>query len=190
MTSSRRNKAWAWAGALLLVATFTTAGASADATSNAGPSLGELIVNAATQASGQTPSTSPFAGASASGDASSDGDSAPTVGEILAQGAQEGSRPGAGTSESDPGLIALGPDASWVEGSESVNAKRLSGSLLAIGLNVAVAALCVGAVTWGAERAGAIKVSQKGLSKMGQAVGASVALGALSGLVGFGFTLM
>lgn len=87
------------------------------------------------------------------------------------------------------GLIDLGPDDTWLGGSETSTLKRMSGGLLAVGLVVSVSALAVAAVLWGGQRVGWWGMSEKGLAVMGRALLGALLLGSLSGLVGWGFTL-
>lgn len=175
MSASSVGRVLAALGVGLALVTLPLAGAQAAT----GSSWLSPLVEAIEAAQGQ--STTLDAGTPAPGSWIED------VAEVLTSAQAQAARPDAAAAV--PGLIELGPDSSWLGGSETGTLKGMAGGLMAGGLVVAVGALVVAAAAWGAQRIGWLSMNEKAQATMGWSVLGSVVLGSLSGLVGFSFTL-
>lgn len=82
------------------------------------------------------------------------------------------------------------PDPIWLEIPEADQLRALAGTVLAVALVASVVVIALSAVAWGAHRAGWYRMGDGALANVGRAVMASVLIGALSGLVGWGSGLI
>lgn len=82
------------------------------------------------------------------------------------------------------------PDPVWLEVPEAQQLRALAGTALSVALVVCVVVIAVSALAWVAHRCGWHRLADRALTNVGRAVLASVVLGSLSGIVGWGSGLI